>query len=267
MEKVELGLGLLSLGRTWGVRDVSPPTEPKALQLISLARSKGIRFFDTAPAYGKSEDRLGLALSSSASGFKEAIVATKAGEHWQDARETTFVDHSFDALCASLDRSLDRLGRVDILQIHKATEDVVCAPAVAKFLLYAESLGVREFGASVSSVAAAERAIDTGLFQWLQYPLNESNGSFAHLGGRLRKSNMKSIINRPFEMGKLATMGSERRIAAFRHLLHAGLPNGSVILSGTSSADHLIENIVNFESASVELDSFWNSGRDHTWLL
>lgn len=263
MGDIELGLGLLSLGRVWGVGNVPPPSEADALRLISLALSRGIRFFDTAPAYARSEEYLGRALSSGSADFSNATIATKAGEHWREADETTYVDHSFDALCASLDNSFARLGRIDILQLHKSTEDVVGTVSVARFIAYAQGLGVREFGASVSSYASAERAIETGLFQWLQYPLNTDNGTFADLGECLQDHKMKAIINRPFAMGALATEGSASRIAAFGHLLNTGLPVGSIILSGTSSPVHLIENINNFGSAAFELDRLRNTGGDY----
>ena len=61
---VELGLGLVSLGRQWGVRDVDPPNEADAAALLECAVALGIRVFDTAPAYGSSEERLGRFLTS-----------------------------------------------------------------------------------------------------------------------------------------------------------------------------------------------------------
>ena len=267
MKNVELGLGLLSLGRVWGVRNVPPPPDIEAQKVIVLARTNGITFFDTAPAYANSEECLGRAMSSGSVDFSDAVIATKAGEHWREADKTTYVDHSLDALCASLDMSFDRMGRVDILQIHKATEDVVGAAPIASFINYAQSLGVREFGASVSSTIAAERAVKTGLFQWLQYPLNLEDRAFSGLAARLNDNKMKAIINRPFGMGKLATGGPTSRIAAFRHLLDSDLPTGSVILSGTSSTTHLVENIDNYKRALVELDRFRDTGRDHSRSL
>jgi hypothetical protein len=41
VQNIELGLGLLSLGRTWGVRNVPPPSEVEAQRLIILARLRG----------------------------------------------------------------------------------------------------------------------------------------------------------------------------------------------------------------------------------
>jgi aryl-alcohol dehydrogenase-like predicted oxidoreductase len=49
-DRIELGLGLVSLGRTWGVRDVAPPSEADGTALLQRAITLGIRVFDTAPA-------------------------------------------------------------------------------------------------------------------------------------------------------------------------------------------------------------------------
>lgn len=49
---VSLGLGLLSIGRAWGYRQGLPPAEEDALALLRHTVSRGITYFDTAPAYG-----------------------------------------------------------------------------------------------------------------------------------------------------------------------------------------------------------------------
>ncbi|NSY07657.1 hypothetical protein G6L84_14145 [Agrobacterium tumefaciens] len=73
MPSVELGLGLLSIGRQWDVNDVLPPKEEAALSLIEAAYSNGLRLFDTAPAYARSEAILGRAPVPSS----EITIATK----------------------------------------------------------------------------------------------------------------------------------------------------------------------------------------------
>jgi aryl-alcohol dehydrogenase-like predicted oxidoreductase len=79
---IELGLGLVSIGRRWGVRDVAPPPAEEAIALIEAAVAAGIRFFDTAPAYGASEDLLGRALRGGGFDASRVTIATKFGEHW-----------------------------------------------------------------------------------------------------------------------------------------------------------------------------------------
>jgi len=85
--------------------------------LIRRAFDEGVRWFDTAPAYGAglAETRLGRAIA----GLKGAKVATKVGVSASGlARRTR--DFSPDAVERSLDASLARLDRgwVDLLWLH-----------------------------------------------------------------------------------------------------------------------------------------------------
>src|SRR5687767_4767117 len=117
---VALGLGLVSLGRRWGFRPGEPPPPEEGRALLHHALARGIRFFDTAPAYGASEIILGDFLREIGARRDALTIASKMGEHWIDATKSTREDHSFAALRDSVDESLRRLGRIDIMQIHKA---------------------------------------------------------------------------------------------------------------------------------------------------
>lgn len=128
---LKLGLGLLSIGRAWGVTQSAPPDEGTAQTLLAKALELGIAIFDTAPAYAESEARLGRFLASLEPSARQGLtIMTKMGEHWDFERGTSFVDHSLDALLRSIDRSLEILGSIDVLQIHKATSDVIAHPDV-----------------------------------------------------------------------------------------------------------------------------------------
>ena len=160
---LELGLGLLSIGRVWGVNRSEPPGEAEALSLLEKALDLGIRVFDTAPAYATSEDRFGRFLRGLDPFRREALVVmTKAGEHWDVESGTSVIDHSRDALRRSIDRSLELLGRVDVLQIHKATRDVVRDPAVIAAVEHARACGIATFGASVADVETGFAALAPG---------------------------------------------------------------------------------------------------------
>ena len=57
-----LGLGTVKLGRDQGVKYPSGftiPDDREARALLDLARDLGINLIDTAPDYGRSEERLG----------------------------------------------------------------------------------------------------------------------------------------------------------------------------------------------------------------
>lgn len=248
-----LGLGLLSIGRRWGVRSTEPPSEADAFKLLRAALSDGLRFFDTAPAYAASEALFGAFLSSEASGAerKSVTIATKAGEHWNANDGTTLTDHSYDALGRSLEQSLEHLGRVDILQIHKADDSVIRDKAVEKFVAMAQTAGVREVGVSVSSPDAVPAALAAPWCDWVQCPFNANNRSFEAILRESRPRGMKFIVNRPFAMGALVEGGemADRAADAFRLVL--SMPFDGVVLTGTRSVEHLRDNIRAFQSAKT----------------
>ena len=110
---VQLGLGLIGIGKPWGHAPAPVPSESEAIALLESAFDLGIRYFDTAPSYGDgvSEERLGRFLKRMPAGQRSQVtVATKFGEHWDRAAGAPYADHSFDALRRSLDESLARLG-------------------------------------------------------------------------------------------------------------------------------------------------------------
>jgi aryl-alcohol dehydrogenase-like predicted oxidoreductase len=250
---LELGLGLLSIGRVWGVGQIEPPSDEDVQDLLHRALDLGIRVFDTAPAYAASEARFGRFLDQlDPARRKNLVVMTKTGEHWDCDRGASFVDHRRDALCRSIDRSLKLLGRIDVLQIHKATRDVVRDPAVMAALDHARASGISTFGASVSDLEASSAALETGIYQTLQFPLNLASQTFAPLLPTLRAAGVAAIVNRPFAMGGLvsnsAGNGADAR-AAFGFIaehVHRG-----VVLTGTGKAAHLAANVEAFRRSEA----------------
>ena len=229
---VELGLGLLSIGRPWGEQREPPPPQGDALNLLERAVALGIRFFDTAPAYGESEASLGRFVRRV---DRPVFVCTKMGENWDAARGASSVDHSYDGLARSIDRSLERLGRIDLLQVHKATAENVASADVARAVEYAQSCGVASFGASVSDLAAATAASREPWCTYLQFPFNRASTGLAPIFELAPARRLKLIINRPFAMGRLPAQRE-----AFAFVLERQFDG--VVLTGTKSIAHLMAN-------------------------
>ncbi len=210
MRSVELGLGLLSIGRQWGVNDVLPPKEEAAIALLEAAYSNGISFFDTAPAYARSEAILGSALSCALLPRDQITIATKMGEHWNADEKVARTGHSYDELARSLDTSMKLLGRIDLLQLHKANAANVASPDVLKAFDRAASMGIKRFGASVSDLETAAVACKSGRYGYLQFPFNINNRSLEPVFELLATHGMNAIVNRPFAMGALIQEGAEK---------------------------------------------------------
>lgn len=240
---VQLGLGLIGIGRPWGHVPGEVPTEAGARALLDFAFELGIRYFDTAPSYGLSEARFGAFLGSLTESQRRSLtIATKFGEHWDAARDAPFVDHSFDALRRSLEQSLARLGRIDILQLHKTTPQVLRSEELAKAWEFAASLGIATIGASVSDLESAGMVLADTRYGCIQVPLNRANPTFAVTVDAAGARGIRVAINRPYAMGALPS-GRE----AFAFILERAF--GGVILTGTKSTQHLADNHAAFQAA------------------
>ena len=252
MSGLQLGLGLLSIGRTWGVQKSAPPSRQDAFHLLETALELGIRFFDTAPAYGDSEEIFGAFIHAHGIG-REITIATKFGEHWLGAETPTKVDHSTKALINSLERSQKLLGRIDILQIHKANPQNIGSDSVLQAIEHAKSAGIKEFGASVSDIDTALAVSALDMFRYVQFPLNTENTEFMPILDILSGSGTIPIINRPFNMGGVvgsATAPLKNSKTAFE-FLHDSLSSG-IVLTGTGRAAHLRENARNFYACQTK---------------
>jgi aryl-alcohol dehydrogenase-like predicted oxidoreductase len=250
--RLRFGLGLIGIGRPWGHAGPEVPDEARAREFLETAWRLGVRYFDTAPSYGVSEERLGRFLASLATAERaQAQIATKFGEHWDAARAEPFVDHSYDALARSLERSAALLGRIDYLQLHKTTPAVLGSAALERAWEFAHSLGITQIGASVSDLESARMAALTPAFSIMQAPYNMEQEMFGEVLEEASARGMLVAVNRPFGMGRLLyeRPGMEK-CDAFAFVARRAFRG--LILSGTKSPGHLAENWRAFAQATHE---------------
>jgi aryl-alcohol dehydrogenase-like predicted oxidoreductase len=119
-----LGFGAFKIGRNEGIKYPTPfdlPTEETVRQLLQQLLALGCTLFDTAPAYGLSEERLGRCLSPRPPGV---VISTKVGETFADGRST--FDFSRAGVLHSLERSCQRLQTdvLDVVLIHSPGDDL-----------------------------------------------------------------------------------------------------------------------------------------------
>lgn len=253
-EHLTLGSGLVRLGREWGVPPKPVPSEQEAFNFLQAAYTLGIRFFDTAPSYGTSEQRLGTFLTSLSPTDRNSLtIATKFGEHWNEDTQQPYVDHTYDGLMRSLEQSLQRLGTIDILQLHKSTVALLENPEVARAFAQALTMGVAALGVSVSDVETGLAASQDERFLYLQLPYNRESTHLQPVVDEAIRHQKRILFNRPFAMGAIAqhadaTEKHQQLVAAYRFIARTGAEG--VILSGTASAAHLEENLTSFNEAT-----------------
>ena len=132
----------------------------EAVQLVRRAFEGGITFFDTARYYTDSEEKLGEALE----GIRDKVyIATKTGAS------------TGEALKKELETSLKNL-RTDHIDIYQFHNPAVCPKPGDGSGLYeameeAKAQGmVRHIGITNHRLAVAHEAIDSGLYETLQFP-------------------------------------------------------------------------------------------------
>ncbi|MDK2807349.1 MAG: uncharacterized protein PWP24_78 [Clostridiales bacterium] len=161
MEQVTLGTtGIIVNKNGFGALPIQRIGTEDAVGLLRKAFAAGITFFDTARWYSDSEEKVGEALSD----VREQIfIATKTGatnveEFWKD-----------------LDISLRNL-RTDYLDIYQFHNPAFCpkpgdGTGLYEAMLMAKEQGkVRHIGITNHRLHVAREAIESGLYETLQFP-------------------------------------------------------------------------------------------------
>jgi predicted aldo/keto reductase-like oxidoreductase len=166
--KGEEGMIKARLGRTgltvnkdgFGALPVQRVEKEGAVALLQKALEGGIGFFDTARGYSDSEEKIGAALSGRRDRF---ILATKT----QAKGAEDFWQH--------LETSLEKLktDHIDIYQFHNPP---VCprpgdGTGLYEAMVEARAQGkIRFIGITSHRLAVAREAVDSGLYDTLQFP-------------------------------------------------------------------------------------------------
>ncbi len=230
-----LGLGTVKLGRDTGVNYARPfrlPTLQEARRLIDRARSLDINLIDTAPAYGKSEERLGEMLAGQRQHW---VIVTKVGEAFDGNRSSH--DFSPEHTAMSVHRSLQRLRTdyLDAVLIHSDGNDerILEEFGTLDCLQQLKTQGlIRAVGISHKSPAGARAALErqVDLVMATLNPTERAEAGVIELAG---KQGCGVLV-------KKALAGGREKSPALRYV--ASHPGVSSVVVGTLNPDHLAEN-------------------------
>jgi aryl-alcohol dehydrogenase-like predicted oxidoreductase len=114
-----LGLGTVELGMPYGIGKPSPPDVATCIRLLHEARDAGVTYFDTAAAYGRSEELVGRAFP----GARDTVLATKVDLRDEGGRSLPAQGLSA-AITDSVECSCGHFGvdTIDVLQLHSLDE-------------------------------------------------------------------------------------------------------------------------------------------------
>lgn len=161
MVKVTLGkTGITVEKNSFGALPIQRISKEEAVKLLRKAYSQGVTFFDTARFYTDSEEKVGEAFSE----IREKVyIATKtaaknADEFWKD-----------------LNTSLNNL-KTDYIDIYQFHNPPFCpkpgdGSGLYEAMLEAKEKGlIRHIGITNHRLNVAHEAIDSGLYETLQFP-------------------------------------------------------------------------------------------------
>jgi aryl-alcohol dehydrogenase-like predicted oxidoreductase len=182
---------------------------------------------DSARAYVLSEERIGKALASGRLRREEIVLATKAGEQFDEVGGSVY-DYSYEAILKSVEQSLELLQTdwVDLLQIHSAPLEVVRSGEAMRALKQAQREGKCRFvGASFDDERACLEAIESGNYDTIQinYNLLERRSADRMIASAT-KADVGVLVKQPLAMGlltskhKQASQAEQDRVAPYLFL-------------------------------------------------
>ena len=257
MEVARMGFGAMRLTgeRVWG----PPADRGEALRVLRTAvHELGVTFIDTADAYGPfvDEELIAEALRPYPD---DLVIATKGGLERPSPGEWT--ENGRPAhLREALEGSLRRLGleRIDLYQLHAPDPEVPLEESLGELARLSDEGKIRHIGVSNFDVGELERAREVTPFVSVQNRYNLHDREEDDVVDWCTDAGIAFLPWRPIAAGKLQAKGAVADVArrtgatptqvALAWLLHRSpmiLP-----IPGTSSADHLRENVA---AAGVEL--------------
>ena len=194
-----------------------------AVKLLRAAYDGGIRYFDTANMYTDSEYKMGLALSDVRGDIvisTKSAAKTKAGvlEHIENSLRMLKTDY------------------IDLFQFHQVTKlpDVNDPDSEYAGALEAKKRGwIRHIGLTTHSIDIAEKSIETGDYETLQFPFSYiSSERDLALAEKCREADMGYIAMKGLAGGLLGP--NARACHAFMNLYDNVVP-----IWGIQSLDEL----------------------------
>jgi aryl-alcohol dehydrogenase-like predicted oxidoreductase len=168
---VSIGLGTVQLGLPYG-NNAKGPIMPEhvAMSILKQAAESGVKFYDTAAAYGESEFRIGM------SGILEdfdVTVSTKVPQVdrvvWSS--ETDYWDFLKKAVDSS--RHKLRTKKLGLLQFHQCNLDFLESKVTSRLMERLIEHGLCErIGISVYEPVQAEASLEIPCLSCLQIPVN-----------------------------------------------------------------------------------------------
>ncbi|MET8245197.1 aldo/keto reductase [Streptomyces sp. NPDC005202] len=281
-----IGLGLAAVGRPGYInlgreRDLPAHRTVDALrarthELLDAAYAQGVRYFDVARSYGRSEEFLADWLSARPD-IDDVVVGSKWGytytAGWStDAEQHEVKDHSAATYERQRAETAALLGdRLDLYQIHSVTPD---SPALTDKELHAKlaeaaaqglTIGFSTSGPAQADAIRAALAVTVDgepLFRTVQSTYNALETSAGPALAEAHDAGLTVIVKEGMANGRLADPYAPQALKAVAEETGLGCdavalalvlsrPWAGIVLSGAATVDQLSSNL---HAAVVDLD-------------
>ncbi|RYE08675.1 MAG: aldo/keto reductase [Sphingobacteriaceae bacterium] len=182
-------------------------SEDEAIRLLQTAFAKGINFFDTARAYGSSENIIGKAFKANRN---EVIIATKCN-HFLDADDKI---PSYPQLKINIEASLEeslaalQTDYIDVFMLHQADLELLENETI--HLIFSDlklSGKIRATGVSTYTNVQTAAAIDAGCWDVIQIPFNLMDQRQVELFDKAQQNGVGLIVRSVLLKGLLSDKG------------------------------------------------------------
>lgn len=273
-----IGLGLAAVGRPGyinlgrerdlpSVRSVDALRE-RAHDLLDAAYAQGVRYFDVARSYGRSEEFLAEWLQARPDAA-DVVIGSKWGytytADWStEAAQHEVKDHSFETYERQRAETAELLGdRLDLYQIHSVTAD---SPALTDQKLHAKlaeaaaegvTIGFSTSGPGQAEVIRAAMAVTVNgepLFRTVQSTYNLLETSAAPALAAAHDAGLTVIVKEGMANGRLTGEGAPETLKSVAEETSFGCdavalalilrqPWAGVVLSGAATVSQLGSNL------------------------
>lgn len=249
MNCVTLGSTNITVNKNgFGALPIQRITEDAAVHLLQKAYKHGITFFDTARFYTDSEKKVGAAFA----GMRDKIfIATKT------------MCKNTEEFWNQLEQSLQDL-RTDYIDIYQFHNPAFCpkpddGSGLYEAMLKAKELGkIRHIGITNHRLSVANEAIDSGLYETLQFPFCYlASDEEINLVKKCKEKNMGFIAMKALSGGLIT---NSKAAYAFEAEFDNVLPIWGV--QKESELDEFLEYIDNPPTMTPEIQEFINKERN-----
>ncbi len=177
IEVSKISFGTVALGLPYGIGVIDQSdmlAEDDAIALLRSALEKGVNFYDTALAYGRSEQLIGKAFAD----CRNKVVICSKSAHLYDpyvgqslpppAQIRQKLEDSFKQSLVTLQTDY-----IDVYMSHIGTEEVIENDTVIDFYQQLKKKGyIRATGISVYTLQETIKAVETGVWDVIQLAFN-----------------------------------------------------------------------------------------------